>query len=32
LNVKACREVVTIYRTRKEEAFGGSFQRSQRMI
>ena len=32
LNVKACREVVTIYRARKEEAFGGSFQQSRRMI
>ena len=32
LNVKACREVVTIYRTRKEEVFGGSFQQPRRMI
>jgi hypothetical protein len=32
LNVKACREVLIIYRTRKEEAFGGSFQRSRRSI
>ena len=28
LNVKACREVLVIYRTRKEEAFGGSFQQN----
>jgi len=32
LNVKACREVLIIYRTRKEEAFGGSFQQSRRSI
>ncbi|WP_234685779.1 DUF2336 domain-containing protein [Bradyrhizobium monzae] len=31
LNVMACREVVTIYRTRKEEAFGGSSRPSRRM-
>lgn len=32
LSVKACREVLIIYRTRKEEAFGGSFRQSRRLI